>query len=575
MRRIVWSAVLLVALLFSPQMVEAGTTESGSYGGKRYQLYTPESVSATENAPLVVMLHGCTQDANQFAAGTQMNGVADREGFYVLYPEQSAAADMQKCWKWFEAAHQARGRGEPATLAGLVQQVMNQKQVETEEVYVTGLSAGGAMAGIMGATYPDIFSGIGVASGLEYKAGTTQLEGVMAMSNGGPDPARQGQLAFQAMGTHAKVVPTIVFHGTADYTVNVINGNQVLSQWAKTNDLVLGGRGLITDQADEKMNEQVPGGRSYSEEFYRHSETNELVLKKVLVNGMGHAWSGGSTAGSYTDPSGPNASEMMWDFFSNLGEDDNEQPDRPTVVANPSGGVFRDPVTVAVSSETAKDIRCQTDGREAKADSPLYTGPFLFEKTTTLSCVGVSEGGTTGAVLLEVYQIEDDGESGEEKQIKADAANSGFVGRLAADGIGSQLKAGDKGMFNTDTFRSILSFSTTDISQTSNAVLKVPISRVKGNVSGLVLDAKNNFFGNGIQVERADFAAQGDYNAISQATVKSGDRYVEFSLPANVVKALNEQKTMQFRIRATSTASFQANVVHFKQEDDAPVMVIN
>ncbi|MFB4212811.1 PHB depolymerase family esterase [Shouchella sp. JSM 1781072] len=574
MRQMVWSAVLLLIFVLSPQMVEAGTTESGSYGGKNYKLYHPDSVQDSGDVPLVVMLHGCTQDANQFAAGTQMNAVADREGFYVLYPEQSAAADMQKCWKWFEAAHQARGRGEPATLAGLVQQVINQKEVDREKVYVTGLSAGGAMAGIMGATYPDLFSGIGVASGLEYKAGTTQLEGIMAMSNGGPDPARQGQLAFQAMGSHAEVVPTIVFHGTADYTVNVINGNQVLSQWAKTNDLVLGGRSLLTDQADEKMNQQVPGGRSYSEELYRHGETKELLLKKVLVNGMGHAWSGGSTAGSYTDPSGPNASEMMWAFFSDLGEDDNEQPDRPTVVANPAGGVFREPVTVAVSSETAKEIRCQTDGREATSASPLYTEPFLFEKTTTLSCIGVTDEGTAGTILKEVYQIQDDGDPIEEIVIQVEAANSGFVGRLAADGIGSQLKAGDKGMFNTDTFRSILSFSTADVSQASNAMLRVPISEVEGNVSGLVLDAKNNYFGNSMQLERADFAAPGDYVAISQATVKNGDSYVEFTLPANVVQALTNQKAMQFRIRATSTASFQANVVHFKQDNEGATLRI-
>lgn len=578
MIRVLGSMMILLVLLFVPEYAEAGTTETGSYGGKSYKLYTPDSVANTENKPLVVMLHGCTQDANQFAAGTQMNAVADREGFRVLYPEQSTSADIQRCWKWFETAHQSRGRGEPAVLAGLVEQVIEQKSVDSDQVYVGGLSAGGAMAGVMGATYPDIFKAVGVASGLEYKAGTTQLEALTAMSNGGPDPVRQGRLAFEAMGSHAQVVPTIVFHGTADYTVNVINGNQTLSQWATTNDLVLGGRGLITDVASERFDRQVPNGRSYTEEVYKHKQTNQEVLRKILVNGMGHAWSGGSTQGSYTDPRGPNASEMMWTFFSNEADDGGEDPEKPVVRANPSGGTYVDQVTVEVSSERATEIRCTIDGTPPTGDSPIYEAPFQFKETTTLNCIGISNG-VTGSVMTEIYQIRS-GEDAEEKRIKADLANSGFIGRLPADGIGSALKVGDKGMFNTDTFRTIFSFSVNDIKATDqidSVKLRLPVSNVQGSVTSLVLDTARGNFGSSLQLERNDFSARADLPAVSRTSFSSNNQSVEFELPASVVDAIKAEQTIQFRVQGTSVASFNPNLIQFSAGDGdaAPTLIIN
>ncbi|MBM7836899.1 poly(hydroxyalkanoate) depolymerase family esterase [Alkalihalobacillus xiaoxiensis] len=565
MARVLASMMMLLVLLFIPQIAEAGTTESGSFGGKSYKLYTPDSIVNEQNKPLVVMLHGCTQDATQFAAGTQMNAVADREGFRVLYPEQSSSADIQRCWKWFESAHQARGRGEPAVLAGLVEQVISQKAVNRDQVYVGGLSAGGAMAGVMGATYPDLFKGIGIASGLEYKAGTTQLEALTAMQSGGPDPARQGRLAFEAMGSYAQVVPTIVFHGTADYTVNVINGNQALSQWAKTNDLVLGGKGVITDRASERFDRQVPGGRAYTEKVYTNQETNKEVLRKILVTGMGHAWSGGSTQGTYTDPNGPNASEMMWAFFSQDEGTPEPEPDAPTVTANPAGGSFVDRVTVALTSTHSADIRCTIDGSQPTSASPLYSTPFTFDQTTTLKCIGISSEGIEGTVMTEVYQVRS-GEGGEEQSIELDRTHSGFIGRLAADGIGGDLKVGDKGMYNTDTYRTIVSFSVADITasnSSSTAILRLPVASQQGTISALVVDAAPGYFGSSLQLERNDFNARAALPAINRATFSANTSYVEFTLSAAALEAIKQESTIQFRIQATTTAGFPANLVQF------------
>jgi len=246
-----------------------------------------------------------------------MNSYAEQYHFLVAYPEQPASANANKCWNWFDTRHQSRGTGEPASIAGIVNKVKRDYAVDDRRIYVAGLSAGAAMSVILGATYPDIFAAIGVHSGLEYQAATDTNAAWMAMLYGGPDPVQQGTKAYQAMGGYARVVPTIVVHGTADYTVDSINGNQVLSQWAQTNDWAMDGldNNDVDDQADLIEYKSVPGSKAYTEYSYRYRIGN-VVMKKVMVNGMGHAWSGGSYAGTYTDPQGPEASLMMWQFFA-------------------------------------------------------------------------------------------------------------------------------------------------------------------------------------------------------------------------------------------------------------------
>ena len=291
---------------------------TGHDGARSYFVYTPQGYQANLPAPLVVMLHGCRQTPEDFAAGTQMNTLADRHQFIVVYPKQSGASNHQRCWNWFHATNHLRGSGEPALIVGMVQavrQATSNWTIDPARVYVAGLSAGGALAGILGSTYPDVFAAIGIHSGTVYRAATSMEAGLRAMRGGGPDPEQQGQLAYQAMGSFARVVPTIVFQGTGDYIVAPINGDQVVRQWMQTNHLASGGSyapdfatpGSITSG-------QAPHGRAYTVQRWNDAQGKEIQAY-WRVTGMGHAWSGGSYSGSYADPRGPDASLALYEFF--------------------------------------------------------------------------------------------------------------------------------------------------------------------------------------------------------------------------------------------------------------------
>jgi len=289
-----------------------------SADNRPYMVYTPAHYQVGTVVPLVVMLHGCTQTAEDFAAGTQMNQLAEQYGFIVVYPQQTAKENQNRCWNWFTSSNQTRGRGEPASIAGVVHALVEQTShwtIDTNRIYVAGISAGASMAVVLGATYPDIFAAIGVHSGIEYQAATNLPQSLKVMRRGGPDPVLQGQRAHEAMGNFARRVPTIVFHGTQDPIVSPINGEQIVQQWIQTNQLTLNG----TYQADfhrpsRTTAGQVPGGRAYTVSSW--TDTNgEEVQVYWKVQGLGHAWSGGSPNGSYTDPLGPKASLAMHQFF--------------------------------------------------------------------------------------------------------------------------------------------------------------------------------------------------------------------------------------------------------------------
>src|SRR5205085_5661596 len=193
--------------------------------------------------------------------------LAEHKQFNVIYPQQDRGDNQEQCWNWFESSDQSRGSGEPAILAGItqtVQQNTSRWTIDPQRVYVAGLSAGAAMAVILGATYPDLFAAIGVHSGLEYQAATTGSGAVQAMQDRGPDPLQQGQVAYQAMGRAARVVPTIVFHGTHDLAVHPVNGDQVVQQWMETDRLA--SQGAYTARFDTPSSDErrrAPGGRSY------------------------------------------------------------------------------------------------------------------------------------------------------------------------------------------------------------------------------------------------------------------------------------------------------------------------
>jgi poly(hydroxyalkanoate) depolymerase family esterase len=321
MRRCVYMVPLLVLTLLACGGTAQANWTTGSVsntsGTRDYKLWVPINYDGKRAVPLVLMLHGCTQNPDDFAAGTQMNALADTHTFLVAYPDQPSSANGNKCWNWFQPAHQQRGMGEPSLLAAVVQQVQATYRVDPERIYVAGMSAGGAMAVIMGATYPDLFRGVGVSAGLEYKAAEDLLGALAAQQAGGPDPNQQGRAAYQAMGTYARRMPVIVFHGSLDPTVNRVNGDQTLNQWAQTNDLLDDGadNNSVDDVPEVTIAGKVPDGYTYTQSVY-HDAKGKLLSEKWIVDGMTHRWSGGSAEGSYTDPKGPNASAEMWRFFS-------------------------------------------------------------------------------------------------------------------------------------------------------------------------------------------------------------------------------------------------------------------
>ena len=271
----------------------------GSYsnqaGSRAYKLYVPSGYQG-QAVPLVVMLHGCTQSPDDFAAGTRMNALAEEHVCLVLYPAQAGSANAQKCWNWFSPGDQQRGQGEPSLIAGITRRIMRDYKVDPQRVYVAGLSAGGAAAAIMGTAYPDLYAAVGVHSGLACGAASDLPSAFAAMRQGEPAAMRRSGGAS---------VPTIVFHGDRDTTVNPRNGDQVVAQAKATTAMNL---------QTSVQHGQVAGGHAYSRTLHA-DETGQTILEQWVIHGAGHAWSGGSPAGSYTDPRGPDASREMLRFF--------------------------------------------------------------------------------------------------------------------------------------------------------------------------------------------------------------------------------------------------------------------
>lgn len=284
-----------------------------------YYLYVPPDCHPGDPLPLIIMLHGCAQTAEEFASSTHMNKLAEQYRFLVAYPQQSSRQNSALCWNWFIPANQVRESGEPALLAGIVRDIAEQKaawSVDTRRIYVAGLSAGGAMATILGATYPDLFAAVGVHSGLAYQAATSMLAGLRAMYRGSKgDPLQQGQAAYLAMGKQESVMPVIVFHGTSDRQVSLANGERTVQQWMHTNHLASRGTYAATFQhPSHKIIGQVSGGRAYT--VYTWSDAHGREIQAYWqVNGMGHGWSGGNPGSGYADETGPDASLAMYHFF--------------------------------------------------------------------------------------------------------------------------------------------------------------------------------------------------------------------------------------------------------------------
>lgn len=265
-------------------------------GSRHYKLYVPSGFIG-QPVPLVMMLHGCTQSPDDFAAGTRMNLLAEEFGFLVGYPRQPKSSNLSKCWNWFRPGDQRRGQGEPALIAGIAQQIAKDYPIARSQIYVAGLSAGGAAAAIMGSAYPDIFAAVGVHSGLACGAASDIPSAFSAMRQG------DSRVNLDPQAGSSRPVPTIVFHGDRDTTVSPVNGDQVIAQAKAGTDLM-----RAVDRG------QSPGGIKYTC-VSEKDRSGRTLLEHWTLHGCGHAWSGGSTEGSYTEPRGPDASREMIRFF--------------------------------------------------------------------------------------------------------------------------------------------------------------------------------------------------------------------------------------------------------------------
>ena len=287
-------------------------THTNHAGKRSYKLYIPGAYHG-QPLPLIVMLHGCSQDPDDFAAGTRMNALAEEEDCFVLYPAQEESANGSRCWNWFDALNQRRNLGEPSIIAGMTRDIIKTCKIDAGRVFIAGLSSGGAMAAIMGATYPDLYAAVGIHSGMPYASARSWSSAITTMKNGNAE-SEPRQAARAAFSGKRKALPIIVFHGDRDSTVHPSNGDEIIAQSVS----IAAHHSAIPESASFPHitigQGKVTNGRSYTHSVHRDND-EEVIAEQWIVHGTGHAWSGGSSLGSFTDSKGPDAGKEMLRFF--------------------------------------------------------------------------------------------------------------------------------------------------------------------------------------------------------------------------------------------------------------------
>jgi poly(hydroxyalkanoate) depolymerase family esterase len=298
---------------------------SNEFGKLDYLVYQPASSDANTEMPLVMMLHGCTQDPYLLDAASGMREIADANGFMLVYPQQNASASPHRCWNWYDTLNQQRTTGEPALLMGIISEVRQNYPVDESRIYVTGISAGGAMTSILASCYPDVFAAAAVHSGMAYKASKSVIEAIIAPFFGSQtEPNVAGQAAYNCSSRANETIPVLVLHGTADTVVFPVNNGDTLEEFAQLNDLQDDGQDNDSVQAEpgNSQSQQVEGGYPYTIEDY--ASNGEMLMQSYVIDGLGHMWSGGTGIYPLSDPKSPNASQIFWDFMSDYQQEQAE-----------------------------------------------------------------------------------------------------------------------------------------------------------------------------------------------------------------------------------------------------------
>jgi len=275
-----------------------------------YRLYMPSGSLRRHSLPLIVMLHGCKQDPLSFAEGTRMNKWAEDGRYAVLYPEQSTRSNPMRCWNWFEPASIA-GHGEAALIARLINQIARRRRIDPRRVYLVGMSAGGAMACLLAARHSRLFAACAIHSGVMYGVASSPMQAVSVMQSG-PSPASidTARRLLREAGESGVAVPTLVIHGDRDTTVNPVNADQIIAQLKERAEFIDPSAGALLGSGERFIDH---GGHAYRQQDY--TQQGRFVMRKILVQRLGHAWSGGDSRYEFNDADGPDATQLILDFL--------------------------------------------------------------------------------------------------------------------------------------------------------------------------------------------------------------------------------------------------------------------